>query len=128
VGRLHTNGALRAVAAAGVLTALLLGSVTAAHATPISRANAVAKAKEYLQFESFSFKGLVEQLKYEGFSTSDATYGTSYSGANWMKEAVAKAKEYLQMEAFSRSGLVGQLEYDGFTPSQALHGVRAVGL
>jgi hypothetical protein len=114
---------LPVLAAAG-----LFGSVTAAHATPVSRANAVAKAHEYLQSEAFSFKGLVGQLKYEGFSTSDATYGVSHSRANWTKEAAAKAKEYLQSEAFSRKGLVEQLEYEGFTPSQALYGARAAGL
>ena len=65
----------------------LFGSVTAAHATPaapatpaahatdISRAQAVRAAKEYLRSQAFSYKGLVEQLKYEGFSTSDAKYG-----------------------------------------------------
>jgi hypothetical protein len=123
------NGALTALVAAGVLTALLFGSVTAAaHATPISRANAVRLAHEYLQSEAFSLKGLVSQLKYEGFSTSDATYGASHSGANWTKEGVAAAKEYLQSQAFSRRGLVEQLEYDGFTSSQALYGARAAGL
>jgi Host cell surface-exposed lipoprotein len=114
--------------AAGVLTVSLLGAVTAAHATPISRANAVRLAKEYLQSQAFSRKGLVSQLKYEGFSTSDATYGASHSGANWMKQAVRVAKEYLQSQAFSRRGMVEQLEYEGFTPSQALHGARATGL
>jgi hypothetical protein len=114
--------------AAGLLTALPFGAVTAAHASPASRAQAVRKAQEYLQFESFSFKSLVAQLKFEGFSTSDATYGVSHSGANWWKEAAAKAKDYLKMEAFSRSGLIAQLEFEGFTPSQALYGVRAAGL
>jgi hypothetical protein len=63
------------------------GAVTAAHATPtswISRANAVRMAKEYLSSQAFSRKGLVSQLKYEGFSRSDATYGASHSRANWM--------------------------------------------
>ena len=106
----------------------LFGSVTAAHATPISRANAVAKAHDYLDYDAFSLKGLVSQLKYEGFSTSDATYAATHSHANWMKEAVAKAKDYLGYDSFSRSGLIAQLEYEGFTPSQALHGVLAVGL
>jgi hypothetical protein len=128
VRTLKTNGALTALAVAVVLTALLFGSVTAAHASPISRANAVRSAKEYLHSQAFSLKGLVSQLKYEGFSTSDATYGATHSGANWMKEAVATAKEYLHSQAFSRSGLIAQLEYDGFTSSQALYGVRAVGL
>jgi hypothetical protein len=114
--------------AAGVLAALLLGNVGAAQASPISRANAVRQAKNYLQFEAFSFKGLVGQLKYEGYSTSDATYGASHSGANWMKEAALKARAYLKLQPFSRSGLIGQLEYEGFTPAQALYGARAVGL
>ena len=73
---------LCAAAAAGVLTALLLGSVSAAQASPVSRANAVRSAKEYLQSQAFSFKSLVSQLKYEGFSSSDATYGVTHSGAN----------------------------------------------
>ena len=123
--KLHTKAALIALAAAGVL---LFGSVTAAQATPISRAQAVRKAHEYLQFSAFSLKGLVSQLKFEGFSTSDATYGASHSGANWMKEAAAKAKEYLQSQAFSRSGMIAQLNFEGFTSSQALYGARAAGL
>lgn len=128
VRTLNTKGTLAALATAVVLTALLFGNVTAAHATPISRANAVRSAHEYLQSQAFSLKGLVSQLKFEGFSTSDATYGASHSGANWMKEAAADAKEYLRSQAFSRSGLVAQLEYDGFTSSQALYGARAAGL
>jgi hypothetical protein len=67
-------------------------------------------------------------LKFEGFSTGDATYGASHAGANWMKEAVKKAKEYLGLEAFSFSGMVHQLEFDGFTAAQAVHGARAAGL
>jgi Host cell surface-exposed lipoprotein len=113
---------------AGVLTALLLGAVTPARATPISRAQAVRLAKEYLDSEAFSRRGLIGQLKYEGFSTSDATYGVDHSRANWMKEAVLKAKEYLRSQPFSRRGLIEQLEFEGFTPAQAVHGVRAAGL
>jgi Host cell surface-exposed lipoprotein len=108
--------------------AALFGSVTAAQATPVSRANAVRSAKEYLHSQAFSFKGLVSQLKYEGFSRSDATYGVSHSGANWYKQAAKSAKQYLRTQAFSRRGLVEQLEYEGYTHSQALYGVRAAGL
>lgn len=107
---------------------MLLVSVPAASASTGSRAQAVRKAHEYLQFEAFSLKGLAGQLKFEGFSTSDATYGATHSGANWLKEAAAKAKEYLKMEAFSRSGLVAQLEFEGFTSAQSLYGARAAGL
>ena len=109
-------------------TAVLFGSVTPAHATPISRANALRSAKQYLQYQAFSYKGLVSQLKYEKYSTSDATYGASHSGANWTKQADKAAKAYLKYQAFSRSGLVDQLKYEGFTPSQALYGARAAGL
>jgi hypothetical protein len=97
-------------------------------ASNISRAQAVRKAHEYLRFQAFSLKGLAAQLKYEGFSTSDAIYGASHSGANWWKQAAAKAKEYLKYQAFSRSGLISQLKYEGFTTAQALYGVRATGL
>ncbi len=114
--------------AAVVLTALLVGTVTPAQATPISRANAVRSAKEYLHLQAFSQKGLVKQLKFEGFSTSDATYGASHSGANWMKQAVRSAKEYLRLQAFSRRGMVDQLKFEGFTPAQALHGAQGAGL
>jgi Host cell surface-exposed lipoprotein len=103
-------------------------NVTAAQGSPISRANAARMAKSYLTLQAFSFKGLVKQLKYEGFSTSDATYGASHSGANWMKQAVRMAKSYLEYKAFSFKGLVKQLKYEGFTHSQALHGARGAGL
>lgn len=126
--RAHTSRALTALAAAAAVTALLFGSVTAARATPRTRANAVRAAKEYLQSQAFSFKGLVSQLKYEGYSTSDARYGVSHSGANWMKQAVRAAKEYLRSQPFSRSGMIAQLRFDGFTLAQARHGAIAAGL
>jgi len=39
--------------------------------------NAVATARDYLDYTSFSLQGLIEQLKYEGFSTAEATYGAT---------------------------------------------------
>jgi hypothetical protein len=85
-------------------------------------------AKQYLSSMPFSLKSLAKQLRYEGFSKSDATYGASHSGANWMKQAVRAAKQYLHSMPFSRSGMVEQLEYEGFTHAQALHGARGAGL
>jgi hypothetical protein len=114
--------------AAGLAALLLCACVPAAQANPISRAQAVRKAHDYLDYQAFSLKGLIAQLKYEGFSTSDATYGATHVRANWFKEAAAKAKDYLKFQAFSRSGLISQLEYEGFTPAQAAYGARAVGL
>lgn len=125
---LRLNGALAALLAAGALIALLCGSVTPADATIANRTQAVRAAREYLQVEAFSLKGLVKQLKYEGYSTSDATYGATHAGANWMKQAVRAAKEYLKLEAFSFSGMVQQLQFEGFTHAQAVHGARAAHL
>jgi hypothetical protein len=94
-----------------------------ADASTVSQQNALRDAKQYLQSGSFSLKGLIAQVKYDGFSTADATYGATHAGANWNKEAVGDAKQYLQTGAFSLKGLIGQLEYDGFTRSQAGYGV-----
>jgi hypothetical protein len=118
-----------ALAVFGVLMALLFGSVTTAKASSTSsRDQAVRVAKSYLEFQGFSLKGLVHQLKFEGFSTSDATYGATHAGANWTKQAVRVAKSYLESQGFSFTGLVHQLEFDGFTPAQAVHGVHGAGL
>ena len=124
----RTKSVMAALAIAGVLTALLFGSVATADARPANHKQAVRAAKEYLQSQAFSLKGLIGQLRYEGYSKNDATYGAKHSGANWMKQAVKSAKQYLRMEAFSLSGLVAQLQYEGFTHAQAVHGARAAGL
>ncbi len=94
----------------------------------VSQQNAVAKAKDYLNYTAFSHDGLVAQLEYDQFSPADATYGADNSGANWDAEAAAKAKDYMSYSAFSRGGLIAQLEYDKFTQEQAEYGANAVGL
>jgi hypothetical protein len=128
VQAIRIKGPLAAMVVAGALTVLLFGSVTAAHATSANRTQATRAAREYLQVAAFSQKGLVKQLKFDGYSTSDATYGAAHSGANWMQQAVRAAKEYLKLEAFSFSGMVQQLQFDGYTHAQAVHGARASGL
>jgi hypothetical protein len=117
-----------ALAAIAIVSTTSLGSVTDAQASTISRANAVRAAQNYVRIMPFSLKGLIHQLKYEGYSNSDAAFGASHSGANWNKEAVEAAKGYLRTMPFSRTSLIHQLEYEGYTHSQALHGVRATGL
>ena len=94
----------------------------------VSQSNARQKAAEYLQFAGFSRQGLIDQLVYEGFSTSDATYGADAVGANWNEQAARKAQEYLNFTAFSRSGLIEQLQFEGFSLSEATYGADAVGL
>ena len=96
-------------------------------AATLGQKNAVKKAQSYLSFMAFSKKGLIEQLKYEGYSTSEAKYGVKHCKVNWKKQAVKKAKSYLKMMAFSKSGLIEQLRYEGFTKKQANYAVKKVG-
>lgn len=89
--------------------------------------NALAKAHSYLNVMPFSYKGLIEQLEYEEFSTIEATYAADNCGANWNEQAAKMAENYLNTMAFSKDGLIKQLEYEGFTHEQSLYGVSAVG-
>lgn len=72
----------------------------------VSQKNAVRKAKDYLNYTSFSRKGLIEQLEFEGFSIEDATYAIDKLNVNWKEQAIKKAKDYLDYTAFSRTGLI----------------------
>ena len=83
---------------------------------------AVDTARSYLRFMSFSRQGLIEQLEYEGFTTSDATYGVDAQNADWFEQAVLTAENYLDVMSFSRTGLIDQLIYEGFTSAEATHG------
>ena len=85
--------------------------------------NALQSAKDYLDAMSFSRKGLIEQLEYEGYSSSEAEYAVEHCGADWNEQACDMARDYLEMMAFSRSSLIEQLEFEGFTHSQAVYGV-----
>ena len=93
----------------------------------IGQKNARATAKDYLNYTAFSYSGLVEQLKYEGFTTEEATYAVDNCGADWNEQAAKMAQNYLDYTSFSRSGLIEQLEFEGFTTEQAEYGVQAVG-
>jgi hypothetical protein len=83
---------------------------------------AMSKALDYLDYTSFSRKGLIDQLVFEGFSTSDATFAVDNTQTDWNQQAAKKAEEYLGYTSFSRSGLVEQLVFEGFTPEQAEYG------
>jgi hypothetical protein len=91
----------------------------------VSQQNAVGKAADYLSYSSFSRSGLIKQLKFEGFTTKDATFGVDAQKANWNEQAAKKAAEYLGTSSFSRSGLIKQLKFEGFTTKQATYGVDA---
>ena len=100
-----------------------LSPASAAQASTVSQRNALSSAQSYLRSSAFSKSGLVDQLKYEHFSSSDARWAVAHLRVSWNGQAVKKAKSYLQISSFSRQGLIEQLEYDGFTHSQAAYGV-----
>ena len=90
--------------------------------------NALQSAEEYLEYSAFSRSGLIDQLKFEGYSTKDATFGVDSVNADWMEQAAKSAKEYLDYSAFSHKGLVDQLEFEASPSEQAEYGVNKAGL
>ena len=86
-------------------------------------AGALEQAKSYIRASAFSYTGLIEQLEYHGFSSSEAQYGADNCGADWKEQALRNAKSYLSSSAFSYSGLLEQLEYEGYTADEAQYGV-----
>jgi len=89
--------------------------------------NALKSAKSYIEYSEFSRKGLIEQLIYEGYSDSAASYAADHCGADWNQEAIESAAAYLNYSSFSRNRLIEQLEYEGFTNGQAIYGVTQNG-
>ena len=94
---------------------------------PLEYDNALKTAKNYLDYTSFSYTGLIEQLEYEGYSSEACTYAVDNCGADWNEQAAKKAQSYLDYSSFSRQGLIDQLLYEGFTQEQAEYGVASVG-
>lgn len=92
-----------------------------------SQNNALESAKTYLDFSSFSYDGLIEQLEYEEYSHEDAVYAADHCGADWNEQALISAKSYLDFSSFSYTGLVNKLEYDKFTNEQAIYAVDNCG-
>lgn len=93
----------------------------------IGERNAVAKAKLYLETMPFSKDGLIAQLEYEGYTSSQAAYAVEHCGADWNQQAVKRGKLYLETMPFSKDGLIQQLEFDGFTHAQAVYGAEQNG-
>ena len=87
---------------------------------------ALQTALFYLDAMPYSYSGLIDQLKYEGYSESEARYAADNCGADWYEQAVRCAESYLDTMPFSRSELIGQLEYEGFTGEQARYAVSQV--
>ena len=95
--------------------------------------NAVRSAKEYLNYQTFSRRGLIQQLSSRGggrYSVAVATVAVDSLHVDWKKEAVRSAKEYLNDHAFSCRGLIQQLSSrggSGYTVVQATYGAQQAG-
>ena len=96
-------------------------------ALSLGQKNAIGKAEDYLEYGAFSRSGLIEQLKFEGFSTKESTFAVDHVSPDWKVQAAAKAQEYLDYGDFSRQGLIDQLKFEGFSAAEAKHGASAVG-
>ena len=83
---------------------------------------ALDRAKDYLEYDSFSYSGLIEQLEFDGYTNDDAKVAVDNCKVNWKSEALQSAKDYFRSDLFfSRKGLINQLEYDGYTNDQATY-------
>ncbi len=84
--------------------------------------NAYGQALNYLDYTSFSRSGLIDQLKYEGYSEEACEKAVSLvekqGKVDWTEQCKKKAQEYLDYTEFSRDGLIEQLKYEGFTDDQ----------
>ncbi len=89
--------------------------------------NALGSAEDYLVFMSFSREGLIDQLKFDGYSDDEAVYAVDNVGADWNEQAVMSAESYTMFMSFSKQGLIDQLKFDGFTTEQATYAVTELG-
>ena len=90
--------------------------------------DALARAKSYLEVMAFSKQGLIDQLKFEKFTDSEASYAAANCGANWNEQAVKKAQGYIKYLSYSKEQLISQLKFDGFTDAQARYGAQQTGV
>lgn len=83
--------------------------------------NALSAAESYISIMAFSYDGLIKQLKYEGYSESEATYAADHCGADWQEQALKSAVNYVDIMAFSHDGLIKQLKYEGYSDEDAAY-------
>ena len=89
---------------------------------------ALNKSKEYLKKMPFSRDGLLKQLKSEGFSEADATYGVDNCGTDWNTQVDKAVKTYLKMMPFSHDGLIKELKRAGFSEAEVNRAVGSCGV
>ena len=98
------------------------GSDDAGSGLTSGQENALRTAEDYLSTSGFSRSGLIEQLKFEGYSPKDAAFAVDHLNVDWNEQAARSAEDYLSVSAFSRSSLIEQLEFEGYTRQQAEYG------
>lgn len=94
----------------------------------VEQANAARTAQAYLDGQAFSRKGLIGQLKFEGYPVEVATAAVDSLEVDYKTEAAQAAGAYLATQGFSKSGLIAQLKFEGYTDAQARYGVSKAGL
>ena len=80
--------------------------------------NAIESAEAYSNVFAYSKKGLIENLKYEGFSEDIAECAVKSINANWKENCVRSAHSYLEIISYSKEELIHQLDYVGFTAEE----------
>ncbi|WP_417434105.1 Ltp family lipoprotein [Hoeflea sp.] len=117
-----------------VLSFSMLGApITSAQDLTSAQKNAVRSAKNYLSFQAFSRRGLIDQLSSpygDDYDVADATAAVDSLSVDWNAQAVRSAKTYLEMMGFSCNGLIRQLSSDAgdkYTESQATYGAQQAG-
>lgn len=85
--------------------------------------NALQKAKDYLNYTSFSKTSLYDQLIYEQYPEDAAQFAIDNIEVDWNAEALKKAIDYLDYTSFSDQGLYDQLIYEGFSDEQAQYAI-----
>lgn len=94
--------------------------------------NALRSAERYLDFSSFSYQGLFDQLTSEygeGYPEDAAQYALDNVTVDWNQEALESAENYLDFSHFSYAGLYDQLTSEHgeqFTADQAQYAVDNV--
>ena len=104
-----------------------VSSIASQSNLPRGQQEALTAATNYLRTMPFSYRGLVDQMKYSGYSAEDVAFAVNNCGADWSEQALLKAKQYLETSAFSYKSLKDQLEFEKFTGEQARYAVDNCG-
>ena len=86
--------------------------------------NALAAAKLYLSSMPLSYQGVLDQLEFDGYTSSEAQYGADNCGASWKEQAVRSAETYLGTMPLSEKRLREQLSFDGYTDEEVEYAIE----